>query len=310
MAFAKIFTRLLIAAALCGGAYLVYRAFSRYTFAEIMEALGALPPWRIAVAIGFAAASYLCLTFFDFLALRSVGRPLAYHRAALASFVSLSIGHNVGFAALSSGAIRFRFYSRWGLSASQVAKVVIFCGLTVGLGLTSIGGIGLLLYPSDATLLMEVRRSVVAAIGIACLAAPALYLFLAAMMRRPVRLWKWSLELPPFSIAAAQVAIGTANFACVAACLHQLISAFALVPYPKTAAVYVTAQAAALASHAPGGIGVLEASVLYLLPNEASIGAVIAFRVIYFFVPIAFGLPLFLISEYLLRSVKRARSAK
>jgi uncharacterized membrane protein YbhN (UPF0104 family) len=56
----------------------------------------------------------------------------------------------------------------------------------------------------------------------------------------------------------------------------------------------------ALASHVPGGLGVLEATVLYLLPGGAAIGALIAFRVVYFFVPLAFGLPLFAISEYVL----------
>src|SRR3712207_8967800 len=51
-----------------------------------------------------------------------LGRPLSYPKVALASFVSLSLGHNIGFAGLSSGAIRYRFYSRAGLTAEEVAK--------------------------------------------------------------------------------------------------------------------------------------------------------------------------------------------
>jgi uncharacterized membrane protein YbhN (UPF0104 family) len=63
------------------------------------------------------------------------------------------------------------------------------------------------------------------------------------------------------------------------------------------ATAYVTANMAALISHVPGGIGVLEATILGILPGTAAIGALIAFRVLYFFVPLMIGLPTFLISE-------------
>ncbi|HUO82359.1 MAG TPA: YbhN family protein [Gammaproteobacteria bacterium] len=113
----------------------------------------------------FAAASYLCLTMFDWLGLRYAGKPLAYRRAALGSFVSLSIGHNLGFAALSSGAIRYRYYRRWGLDAPDVARVILFCGATVGLGLAVLGGIAIVLRPDLAQDMLRVERPVVLAVG-------------------------------------------------------------------------------------------------------------------------------------------------
>ena len=124
--------------------FLLYRIVSRYSLDQIIAAVMAIPLSRLIRAGGFAAASYLCLTVFDWLGLRYAGHPLVYRKAALASFTSLSLGHNIGFAALSSGAIRYRFYSRWGLDAEGVAKVVVFCGATVGLGLMILGGIALL----------------------------------------------------------------------------------------------------------------------------------------------------------------------
>jgi glycosyltransferase 2 family protein len=54
-------------------------------------------------------------------------------------------------------------------------------------------------------------------------------------------------------------------------------------------------------SHVPGGLGVLEATVAYLLPDAAAIGALIAFRAVYFFLPLSIGLPAFLVSEHVLR---------
>lgn len=304
----RLVVRILIALAICVALFLVYRALSQYSLDEIVRSVSEIPTARIAAAMGFAACSYLCLTGFDFMAVRYAGKPLAYPRTALTSFVSLSIGHNIGVAALSSGAIRYRFYSRWGLDAGDVGKVIVFSGLTVGLGLVTLGGLGLLLYPADAESLIGLDRSAVMAIGAACLLVPVIYVLACAFVRGTVRIRKWTLELPRLPLAFGQIVVGTANFACVAACLHQLLLAFADVGYLKTASIYVIANGTALVSHVPGGLGVLEAAVLYLLPGAASIGALIVFRVVYFFVPLAIGLPLFLISEYALHDVQAERA--
>ena len=141
----RVWMSLLAVAAVSLAAFLLYRTLSRYSFDEILASVRAVPFARLAGAAGFAAASYLCLTGFDWLAVRYAGKPLPYRKTALASFVSLSLGHNIGLAALSSGAIRYRFYSRWGLSTGDVAKVILFCGATVALGLGTLGGVALLL---------------------------------------------------------------------------------------------------------------------------------------------------------------------
>lgn len=302
-----LFIRLTIGTIMAGAAYMIYRAVREYSLEEVVASLGTIPALHIAGALSFAALSYLCLTGFDYLALRYAGKPLAYRRAALASFCSLSIGHNIGVAALSSGAIRYRFYSRWGLAAGDVAKVVIFSGLTVGLGLATLGGIGLVLYPAEAEGLIGLHRPAVLGIGVTCLAAPLLYLGLCQVVRHPLHIRRWTIELPSPKLALPQILIGTANFACVAGCLHQLMSAFAELAYLKVAATYVIGNATALMSHVPGGLGVLEATVLYLLPGASSLAALVAFRVIYFFVPLALGLPLFIGSEYVL-SIRRSHA--
>ncbi|WP_246778255.1 YbhN family protein [Rhizobium sp. BG6] len=101
-------------------AYLLYRVFSRYSFAEITASVEGLPASRLSAGFAFAAMSYLCLTVFDWMGLRYAGRPLSYPKAALASFTGLSIGHSLGFAALSSGAVRYRYYSRWGSAVKRL----------------------------------------------------------------------------------------------------------------------------------------------------------------------------------------------
>ena len=99
------------------------------------------------------------------LGVRYAGRPLPYRRTALASFCALSLGHTIGLAALSSGTIRFRFYSRWGLSAGQCAAVIAFCAATVVLGLASLGGAALLLDTARASAILGLDQRVVAALA-------------------------------------------------------------------------------------------------------------------------------------------------
>lgn len=310
MPLSRLLIRLALALAICGAAVLLYRALSCYTLEEIAASAAAIPAGSFAGAAAFAAASYLCLTGFDWLALRYAGKPLAWRRAALASFVSLSIGHNIGVAALSSGAIRYRFYTRWGLGAGDVAKVILFSGATVGLGLATLGGFGLLLYPAEAERLVGMGRPALMGVAAACLAVPVLYLVACAFVRGKLRFRRWALDLPALPLAAAQVTVGTLNFACVAACLHRLLAAFSDVSYLEVAAIYVIGNVMALVSHVPGGLGVLEATVLYLLPGGAAIGALIAFRIVYFFLPLALGLPLLLASEYALRGASGDQEAR
>jgi uncharacterized membrane protein YbhN (UPF0104 family) len=297
MKFRQLIFKVLITAAVAFAAILVYRSLGRYTWDEIEESLFAIPAWRLASAFGFVIASYLCLTGFDWLAVRYAGHPLPYRRAALASFTGLSIGHNVGMAALSSGAVRYRFYSRWGLTAEQVAKVIIFCGFTVGLGLLTLAGIALIISQGGRGDLLGLSDTMMLALGFACLLPSAFYLLICWKVRRPLVLYRWRFDPPALRLATGQIVIGTLNFSCVAACIHQLMQSLSNVSYLDVATAYVTANLAALISHVPGGLGVLEATILGILPNTASIGALVAFRVLYFFIPLMVGIPTFLVSE-------------
>jgi uncharacterized membrane protein YbhN (UPF0104 family) len=288
--------------------YLLYGVFHRYSPSEVVASVRAIPTGRLLYSTAFAAASYACLTGFDWLGLRYAGKALSYPKAAIASFTALSIGHNLGVAALSSGAVRYRFYSRWGLTTEEVAKVVLFCGVTVGLGLSSLAAIALLANPENAhrALNLSLHRAVV--LGIGCMAIPVGYLVLAATVRTPLKIRHWRLQMPSVSASLAQIALGTLNFVCVSACLHQLISADTDAGFVQTVTAFVLANIAVLVTHVPGGLGVLEATVRHVMPGSASIGALVAFRAIYFLLPLASGLGLLAISEVRNRVKGRHRS--
>ncbi|WP_163454653.1 YbhN family protein, partial [Escherichia coli] len=77
---------------------------------DVRHAFRAISLWQVAGALALAIASYVMLTLYDVLALRIIGRPLPYRTAALASFTSYTLSHNLGFALLTGGSARYRVY--------------------------------------------------------------------------------------------------------------------------------------------------------------------------------------------------------
>ena len=290
--------------------YLIYRGLSHYRFDDIMKSVRAVPAGNLAEAALFAACSYACLTGFEWLGIRYTGNRLPYRKVALAGFVSLSLAHSIGFSGLSSGAIRYRFYSRWGLSAGDVAKLVLFSGTTVGLGLAVLGGVALLTQSGAIAGLVGVAPVLLRIAGGVFLAAAPAYLVLAFTMRGKLEIRQWTLEMPPPWIAAAQIVIGTVNFLCVAAALHALVASVSDASYLRVAAAYVSGNVLTLMIHVPGGLGVIEAATLYLVPSQRNlIGPLLVFRTVYYIVPLMIGLTTLGISEMVFRRKRRAKPA-
>jgi glycosyltransferase 2 family protein len=277
------------------GAWLGYRTFRDKSGAEIVEAVTTIPSLSLALAFLCAAASYLCLSCFDTLAIRYLGRDLPYRKILLTSFVSLGIGHTVGVAALSSGTLRYRLYSGFGLSGADVGKIILFCAFTVGLGLMGLAGVILSLRPRLELGEVALSPLVVRGIGAACLLLVAAYILLAWRRQKPFRFRGHEFRLPDARFAAAQVGIGTLNFSFVAATLYHLLAGAA--SYGETVGAYVLANVSALVSHVPGGIGVLEYVVSSLVSEGNVIGALIAFRIVYFLIPLVLAIALLLTTE-------------
>ena len=118
---------------------------------EVIAALKATEPHHIAAAAFFVACGYFTLTFYDWFALRTIGREeVPYRIAALTGFTSYSIGHNIGATVFTGGAVRYRIYSAYGLDAIEVAKICFIAGLTFWLGNATVLGLGIAYHPQAA----------------------------------------------------------------------------------------------------------------------------------------------------------------
>src|ERR1700743_1765660 len=118
----------------------------------ILTALADTKPHYVALAALCVVGSFCTLTFYDYFALRTIGKKhVPYRIAAMSAFTSYTIGHNIGATVFTGGAIRFRIYSDYGLSAMDVAKICFLSGLTFWLGNLFVLGFGMAYHPSAAS---------------------------------------------------------------------------------------------------------------------------------------------------------------
>ncbi|EJW10700.1 hypothetical protein A33M_4101 [Rhodovulum sp. PH10] len=262
--------------------------------AQIETGLKSIPPERLVLAGLCVLCAYGTLTFYDWFALRTIGKThVPYRTAVLASFSSYAIGHNVGATAFSAGAIRYRIYSYWGMTAIDVAKLCFVTGLTFWLGNLTVLGFALTLDPRAVTSVDQLPASANFAIGVALLCV--LVGYVAWVGHRPRKIgWKsFLLTLPNGRSTLLQILIGIADLTFCATAMFMLVPADPPVHFVTVAAVFISATLLGFASHAPGSLGVFDAAMLIGLPffeKEALIAGLLIFRLMYFITPFAIAL--------------------
>ena len=275
---------------LCLALWALYRLAGEVSYHQVGEYMHRLRRGRIGQAIVLTALGYAVMPLYDLFALNAIGRKLPRPRVALISFISYAFSNTLGMAMLVSGSIRYRFYIQAGLSTMEVAKVVLFCTISFWLGLFAITGVTLLFVPIPRGLPLGSAHLL---LGIALCAIPALWLAGGAIFRRPVKLWRWDVRLPPISIGIRQVAVGAIDWGLAAAVLYALMPDELVLHFGSFLAIFALAQIAGLISHVPGGLGVFEAVMLAgfgATGNQALsapiLGALAAYRGVYYLLPL------------------------
>jgi hypothetical protein len=257
----------------------------------ILTALTEIPPGHIALAALCVVCAFGTLTFYDFFALRTIGKKqVPYRIAALSSFTSYSIGHNIGATVFTGGAIRFRIYSDYGLNAIDVAKICFLSGLTFWLGNLVVLGIGMAYHPSAASAMDLLPEAMNQLIGVGCLTGIVMY-FVWLMLgegRRELGQHGWKVVLPSAQLTLVQVLIGVVDLSFCATAMYLLMPTHPAIDFLSLAVVFILATLLGFASHAPGSIGVFDAAMLVALPQfgrEQLLATLLVFRVLYFVIP-------------------------
>jgi phosphatidylglycerol lysyltransferase len=285
------FLRAAIALALFGGAAVFLRhALRDYRYHDIVDSLRAIPAARRALALALTAASYWALTAYDALAVRAIGRALAYRRVAFAAFVGQAFSQSIGLALVTASSIRYRLYTAWGLSAVEVTNVVAFATLTFWLGFAAAGAALFLIAPPALPAALHLPFADARPLGAVLLAAVLGYFAWSVLIRRPVRVRDWEFPPPAPPLAALQVAVAALDWSLSGMALYALLPPELGVAPPAFLGIFLLAQVLGLLSSVPGGLGVFESAVLALLPaaapRAAVLGALLAYRAIYYLAPL------------------------
>ena len=296
---------LLGVALLIGAIYVVQREFRSLKMSEIKASLSAIPISALAMAFAWTVLSYGVLTFYDRLGTIYAGHKVRYRRVAFASFCAYALSHNLGFAAVSGAAVRYRLYSHWGLTPVQIAKVVAFCSLTFGLGGLVLGGAILFTEPR-ALPFFGSRLPMWAfwAIGGAMWAVVATYVTVSKVAGT-VTFRGTTFSLPSWRMAIIQVALASVDVAITSAIFYALLPDVPGLTFTRFLACYLASYSAGLLANLPGGIGVFDTAMLlglepYLSPPQI-LGAILVFRLCYYIIPLFLAGGLFSMNEILVR---------
>ena len=275
-------------------AIVLYRILRTINAGEVMEAVVTTDWHDIALAALFVAGGNFTLTFYDLFALRTIGRTdVPYWGAALAGFTSYSVGHNVGASVLTGGAVRYRVYSAWGLSAIEVAKICFVAGLTFWLGNATVLGLGIAYAPLAASAIDQLPAWLNRLGALLILLVLALYVSWVWRKPRIVGREGWSVALPGGPLTLLQIGIGIIDLGFCALAMYMLVPEEPNIGFVTLAVIFVSATLLGFASHAPGGIGVFDAAMLVALwqfDKEDVLAGLLLFRLLYYIVPFAISL--------------------
>ncbi|ACK49811.1 integral membrane protein-like protein [Methylocella silvestris BL2] len=273
--------------------YVLVRTLSAVNLGDLRQAIAATGNDQIAMAMALTGLSFLTLTGYDALALRQIRARIGYATTALASFTSYAISFVLGFPLITAGTVRYWIYSQVGLSASKVASLTLIAGVTFWFGMIFVLAVGLTLRAEAVSGINHLTPAFNLLIGAGLFAGLLFYLVWVSLRRRKVRIQGFRLQLPGFSLSVGQIVLGVIDQCAAAGVLYVLLPQESHIDFIAFAATYVFAAILGVASNAPGGIGVFEATMLKAVPGvaqEQMLASLLLFRAIYYLGPFILAL--------------------
>ena len=251
-------------------------------------------------AIGLVIASYLIYGCYDLLGRAYCGHKLAKRQVMLVSFICYAF--NLTLSTWVGGiGMRYRLYSRLGLSGATITRIFSLSITTNWLGYILLAGI---IFTAGVVELPDhwyVDQTTLRILGIGLLMIIAVYLWFCAFAKhRHMTIKGQKLVLPSWKFALAQMLISSVNWMVMGAIIWLLLGQS--VSYFFVLGVLLVSSIAGVIVHIPAGIGVLEAVFIALLAGEHTskgtiIAALLAYRVLYYFIPLLLALICYLLLE-------------
>lgn len=262
----------------------------QYNYRDILNSLAAIPKSRVSWAIWLTALGYLVMIGYDILGFNYINRSLSWNKIAFTNFISSAFSNTIGFALLTGSAIRYRFYSTWGVSAVAIAQVIAFANFTFWLGMFAVAGFLFLINPLKIPTQLHLPFATVRPIGVIFILLVAVYLLGSIFIKQPLIIRGHEFRFPSFKISLAQIAISSFDWILAAAVLYVLLPSNISLSYLDFLGIYLLAMFAGVVSNVPGGLGVFETIILLILSSKVSaaavLGSMLAYRGVYYFLPL------------------------
>ncbi len=288
--------------------YLLNKEFrSESLGGEVWAALKAIPPHRYFLAVCGTLLAYAALAWYDRIALLHLGvKHISLTFISLCSFTTYALSHNIGASMFSGAVVRYRAYSTKGLSAAQIATLVVLCSYTFGFGCLLLGGALLTWDPTLMQRLSGFLPDVVTnphtarAVGLLCLGGAALYVIGSLMHFRPLHIGSFEVVYPRPGVMVQQLFAAPLELIGAGSIIYFALPEVGNPGFAVVLGAFVLSFSVALVSHAPGGLGVFELLFLKLMPDAPQVqvlAALLVWRLFYLIAPLLFALGVVVIFE-------------
>lgn len=288
-------------ATICFSVWLLYKELRHLSLDDVWDSLAAIGTHDWIMSGLCTLVAYAALAGYDRIALQHLKRKVGWLFITLTSFTTYALSHNVGASVFSGAVVRYRAYTSKGLSASEVGILVALCSFTFAIGTIMLIGLILVYEPNITERFVDILPvEASTTTGILLLAIVALYVIGSLLRLRPLKIGSFTLFYPAPKLVAQQLVIGPIELIGAAGIIYYALPDVGNPGFMVILGIFLISFSAALISHAPGGLGVLELVFVMGLPemNPADvIAALLVFRLFYLIIPFVIGLFIILFFE-------------
>ncbi len=270
--------------------------------------LAVIPIHSYLLAFASTLVAYAALAWYDRIALIHLGkeRGISFFYIAVCSFVTYALSHNIGASVFSGGMVRLRAYTAKGLSAAEIAVLVALCSFTFAFGTLILLGFVLVVEPEIIRPLTSLSRhfaigdTAARLVGVGFLAFCLIYTLGAWLKLRPLKIGNFRLVYPGLPIVARQYLAAPLELIGAAGIIYFALPGDGNPGFMIVLGAFLLSFSAGLLSQVPGGVGVMEAVFLAVMPGvpaTAVFAALLIWRLFYLLLPLAMAIPAIILFE-------------
>jgi len=264
--------------------------------------LGAIPVHGYLLAVVSTLIAYAALAWYDRIALMHLGktRGISWLYIAACSFTTYAISHNIGASVVSGGMVRYRAYTAKGLHVPEIAVLVALTSFTFAFGTALCGGLVLIGEPEIVRPLANLPPIAVRCIGFGLLALCALYVAGSWLRLKPLVIRNFRLEYPHLPVVLRQCLAAPLELVGAAGIIYFALPSEGNPGFFIVLGAFLLSFSAGLLFQVPGGIGVMEAVFLKVMPSlpaTSVFAALLVWRLFYLLLPLAISIPVVLLFE-------------